>query len=77
LISCNQAQQEGQQMRMRKFDELARMDARELNDLICRLNDILESLFNYGEDDTEDYFKILNYQNKVEDILILKQTDGE
>ena len=64
-------------MRMRKFDELARMDARELNDLICRLNDILESLFNYGEDDTEDYFKILNYQNKVEDILILKQTDGE
>ena len=64
-------------MRIRKFDELARMDARELNDLICRLNDILESLFNYGEDDTEDYFKILNYQNKVEDILTLKQTDGE
>jgi hypothetical protein len=77
LISCNQAQQEGQQMRIRKFDELARMDARELNDLICRLNDILESLFNYGEDDTEDYFKILNYQNKVEDILTLKETDGE
>lgn len=64
-------------MRIRKFDELARMDARELNDLICRLNDILESLFNYGEDDTEDYFKILNYQNKVEDILTLKETDGE
>jgi muramidase (phage lysozyme) len=64
-------------MRIRKFDELARMDAGELNDLICRLNDILESLFNYGEDDTEDYFKILNYQNKVEDILTLKQTDGE
>ena len=64
-------------MRMRKFDELARMDAGELNDLICRLNDILESLFNYGEDDTEEYFKILNYQNKVEDILTLKQTDGE
>jgi muramidase (phage lysozyme) len=62
---------------MRKFDELARMDAGELNDLICRLNDILESLFNYGEDDTEEYFKILNYQNKVEDILTLKQTDGE
>ena len=62
-------------MRFRRFSELASMSSSDLSDLVSRLEDNLEALFNNGEEDSEDYKVILAYQVKVENILTMKTED--
>ena len=62
-------------MRFRRFSELASMSSSDLNDLVSRLEDNLEALFNNGEEDSEDYKVISAYQVKVENILTMKTED--
>ena len=62
-------------MRFRRFSELASMSSSDLSDLVSRLEDNLEALFNNGEEDSEDYKVIAAYQVKVENILTMKMED--
>jgi hypothetical protein len=58
-------------MRIRDKEELIGMRLEELRDLHIRLDDILEMLFNNGEEELDTYKKLIKYQGTVSMVIEL------
>jgi hypothetical protein len=58
-------------MRIRDRRELIGMELEQLRDLHIRLDDILEMLFNNGEEELDTYKKLIKYQATVSMVIEL------
>jgi hypothetical protein len=58
-------------MRIRDRRELIGMELEQLRDLHIRIDDILEMLFNNGEEELDTYKKLIKYQATVSMVIEL------